>query len=155
MKKIIYFLSISLLALTGCKDDETVYLVNPKDDITTLLLGKWNMVKGELYANGELVQSGNLSTEGCDYDYFVIKTGGLKDEVYHDGENNCATDNYEGTWTYNSENKIVSIVDAEDGYLFEAEILSITPTDIKLKIVSEGGDRPEDQGLEAFYYLKK
>lgn len=148
-------MSIALVSLTGCKnDDTTVYPINPKDEITKLLLGKWDMVKGESFENGKLVQSGSLSTDGCDYDYFVLKTGGLKDEVYHDGENNCATDNYEGTWSYNSESKLFSLVDV-DGYLFEGEILSITATDLKLKIVSDGGARPEDQGLKVFYYFEK
>lgn len=39
MKKLICFLAISLLALTGCKDDETVYPVNPESQ-KTLLVGK-------------------------------------------------------------------------------------------------------------------
>jgi len=49
---------------------------------------------------------------------------------------------------------MVSLVD-EDGYLLEGEIVSINATDIKLKLISDGGDRPEDYGFEVFYYLKK
>ena len=154
MKKLILLSAFLSLSLVSCGDDDKPQPEQPQDNTPTLLLGKWNMVTGEVYENGELVQSGNLSAEGCDYDYFEIKTGGIKDEVYHDGENNCATDNYVGTWTYSSSNKMVSLVD-EDGYLLEGEIISINATDIKLKLISDGGDRPEDQGLEVFYYLKK
>lgn len=59
-----------------------------------------------------------------------------------------------GTWTYEATSKMVSLVD-EDGYLLEGEIVSINATDIKLKLISDGGDRPEDYGFEVFYYLKK
>ncbi len=156
MKKIVFFSALLSLSLVSCGDDDKPQPQpepQPQDNTTTLLIGKWNMVTGEVYANGQLVQSGNLSTEGCDYDYFEIKTGGLKDEVYHD-EEDCSTSNYPGTWTYESANKMVSLED-EDGYLLEGEIISINATDIKLKLISDGGDRPEDQGFEVFYYLKK
>lgn len=154
MKKLVFFSALLSLSLVSCGDDDKPQpQPQPVDNTPTLLLGKWNMVTGEVYLNGQLVQSGNLSTEGCDYDYFEIKTGGLKDEVYHD-EEDCSTSNYPGTWTYESANKMVSLVD-EDGYLLEGEIISINTTDIKLKLISDGGDRPEDQGFEVFYYLKK
>lgn len=154
MKKLILFSALLSLSLVSCGDDDKPEpQPQPVDNTSTLLVGKWDMVTGEVYQDGELVQSGNLSTEGCEYDYFDIKTGGLKDEVYHD-EEDCATSNFPGTWTYEATSKMVSIVD-EDGYLLEGEIVSINATDIKLKLISDGGDRPEDYGFEVFYYLKK
>src|SRR5690606_23975784 len=154
MKKLILFSALLSLSLVSCGDDDKPEpQPQPVDNTSTLLDGKWDMVTGEVYQDGELVQSGNLSTEGCEYDYFDIKTGGLKDEVYHDGED-CAMSNFPGTWTYEATSKIVSLVD-EDGYLLEGEIVSINATDLKRKLISDGGDRPEDYGFEVFYYLKK
>ena len=66
-----------------------------------------------------------------------------------------STYNYDGTWSYNLVNKQISLMDAEDGYRFVAEIISMTDTDLKIKIISDGGDKPGDSELEIYYFLKK
>src|SRR5690554_5782117 len=131
MKKIALFTALTAFMLTSCKDDDHLRDDGAKD----LLLGKWNMVKGEIYENGVLSDSENLSYEGCEYNYYEF--------------------NDDGTWSYNLVNKQITLVDAEDGYRFIAEIISMTDTDLKIKIISDGGDKPGDSGLEIYYFLEK
>ena len=59
-EKIVALSALLSLTLVSCGDDDKPQPEPPKDNTTTLLLGKWNMVTGEVYENGELVQSGSL-----------------------------------------------------------------------------------------------
>lgn len=153
MKKII--LGVLLAgSLISCGDDDKPVDPVKQDETKTLLVGKWNMVKAEYYQNGQLVESEDLKSGSCDYDYYDLKTGGTKDEIYHDAEADCATENYPGTWTYESKGKTVTIVDAEDDYTIEAGIESINASDLKIKMISSGG-QPAPEGIEVFLYLKK
>lgn len=151
MKKIALFTALTAFMLTSCKDDDHLRDDGAKD----LLLGKWNMVKGEIYENGVLSDSENLSYEGCEYNYYEFINDGTKNEVYHNFYEDCSTYNYDGTWSYNLVNKQITLVDAEDGYRFVAEIISMTDTNLKIKIISDGGDKPGDSGLEIYYFLEK
>src|SRR5690606_23300905 len=111
-------------------------------------------VKGEYFQNGTLVEEEDLKSGDCNYDYYELKAGGTKDEVYHDEEADCAQDSYTGTWVYDAATKQVTLVDSEDGYTLVTEIVSITANDLKIKLISENGETlPE--GLEVYLYLKK
>lgn len=153
MKKLILgaFLACSLIS---CGDDDKPVDPVKQDETKTLLVGKWNMVTAEYYQDGELLGSEDLKSGTCDYDYYDLKTGGTKDEIYHDPEADCATENYPGTWTYEATGKIVTLVDEEDDYAVEASIESINSSDLKIKMISSGGE-PVPDGLEVFLYLKK
>src|SRR5690606_40614105 len=84
MKKIVFFSALLSLSLVSCGDDD-----KPQDQTPIVqdpLVGKWNMVKGEFYQNGNLVLEEDLKPGDCNYDFYELKTGGVKDEVYHDEE---------------------------------------------------------------------
>lgn len=152
MKKIVFFSALLSLSLVSCGDDD-----KPQDQTPIVqdpLVGKWNMVKGEAYQNGTLLLEEDLKPGDCNYDFYELKTGGVKDEVYHDEEADCAQDNYIGTWAYNAASKQVTLVDEEDGYTMVVEVVSVTAGDLKIKLISEDGESlPE--GIEVFTYLKK
>jgi len=153
MKKTLYFLSIALLSLTGCKnDDTTVYPINPEQP-QNLLVGKWNMIKGEMYTNGELTLEEDLKTADCDYDFYNFKNDGKKDETYHD-EDNCSPENFAGKWSYTEAAKRLTITDDDDGYEMLFEVVSVSKTDLKIKLLVEDGTAVP-AGIDVFTYLKK
>lgn len=150
MKKSVLFIVLTIFTLTSCEDDHL------KDDGNRdLLIGKWNMIKGEKYQRGVFIDSENMSSEGCAYNYYEFNNDATKNEVYHNFYEDCSTYNYKGTWSYNLAHKQVSLVDTEDGYLFVAEIITINDANLKLKVISDGGDHPGDSGLEIYYFLEK
>ena len=153
MKKIVFFSALLSLSLVSCGDDD-----KPQDQTPPVtqdpLVGKWNMIKGEVYQNGTLVQEADLKPGDCSYDYYDLKTGGVKDEVYHDADADCTEENYVGTWAYDAATKQATLVDAEDGYTIVVEVISVTASDLKIKLISEDGEAlPE--GIDFFTYLKK
>lgn len=156
MKKLFLLTTLLSLSLVSCGDDDktTDPIVTPVDNTQTLLTAKWNLVKGEYYQNGTLVQTEDLKPGTCDYDYYDLKSGGLKDEIYHNEEDDCSTENYDGTWSYNSATKEVTLIDTEDNYTIITEVISINATDLKIKMISEDGEAVPD-GVEAYLYLKK
>lgn len=148
MKKLLFLSTMLSLSLISCGDDDQ----NNQDQDP--LIGKWNIVKSEIYENGTLTDSENLKPGSCDYNYYELKTGGVKNEVYHNEQNNCATQNYEGVWLYNSSNKQITLIDSEDNYTLVVEMISVNATDLKVKMISDGGETPEE-GEEVYLYLKK
>jgi len=155
MKRIFFFLIIGAAFLTGCGEDDNVTgpvpSTNPSKEQLT---AKWKMVKGEIYQNGKLVYSEDLKSEDCEYSYYDLKSNGSKDEVYFDPEDSCAMDNTPGTWTYDHNKKLITMTDTEDGYRMQVEIVTLTSTEFKFKLVKEGDDDiPE--GTEIYGYLKK
>ncbi len=152
MKKLVALSALLSLTLVSCGDDDKPQTEQPQDT-QTLLTAKWNLVKAEYIMSGQ-TQTEDLKPGSCDYDYYELKAGGVKDEVYHDEEDNCSTYNYDGTWAYNKENKQVTLVDSEDGYTLVTEVISINATDLKIKMISGDGEELPD-GMEIYLYLKK
>ncbi|HLW63015.1 MAG TPA: lipocalin family protein [Flavobacterium sp.] len=150
MRKSVLFTVLTIFTLTSCEDD-----LLRDDGNRDLLTGKWNMIKGEKYQGRVLIDSQNMSSEGCTYNYYKFLTDGTKNEVYHNFNEDCAVYNYDGTWSYSIKNKQITLIDNEDGYLFVAEIVSINETDLKVKVISDGGDNPNESGLEVYYFLEK
>ncbi len=152
MKKLVALSALLSLTLVSCGDDDKPQDQNPI--IQDPLVGKWNMVKGEVYQNGTLLLEEDLKPGDCNYDFYELKTGGIKDEIYHDEDADCAQGNYTGTWVYNAAAKQVTLVDEEDGYTMVVEVISVTASDLKIKLISEEGE-PLPEGIEVFTYLKK
>ncbi|WCM42978.1 DUF5004 domain-containing protein [Flavobacterium sp. CBA20B-1] len=149
MKKLVFF--SALLSLVSCKDDDnTTTPVTPE----AKLEGKWNLVKSETYEDGTLTDTEDLKSEPCDYDYYDLKVGGTKDEVYHNPTEDCSTENWPGTWSYNESNKYVTLIDSDDDYTIVFQVISLTTTDLKVKMISDDGDTPP-QGTEIYAYLKR
>lgn len=149
MKKVLSLLLLSSLALTSC-DETTVYPVRP----STLISGTWKMVKQETYEKGTLIEAEDLKNPDCDYDYYVLNSDGTKDEVYHDASAHCSQDGYPGTWSFDEEANILTLIDDEDGYQFVAEPVEFTKAHLKLKLINDGGT-PVPADFEVFIYLKK
>ena len=147
MKKVLLAATFAAFALVSCGDDDNT----TKSEIT--VAGKWNLVKAEYIEDGETTTE-DLKPGSCDYDYYDLKGGGLKDEVYHNENDNCATENWPGTWSYNESNKYVTMIDADDDYTVVFQVVSLTATDLKVKLISDGGNTPPD-GNEVFAYLKR
>ena len=72
MKKLLFLSTMLSLSLISCGDDDQ----NNQDQDP--LIGKWNIVKSEIYENGTLTDSENLKPGSCDYNYYELKTGGVK-----------------------------------------------------------------------------
>lgn len=141
--------------LTGCVNDDNVTGPAPSTNPSKeQLTAKWKMVKGEVYQNGTLVYSEDLKNADCDYSYYDLKSNGSKDEVYFDAEDDCSMDNTPGTWSYEQGKKLITMTDAEDGYRMQVEIVTLTSTEFKFKLVKDGDDEiPE--GTEIYCYLQK
>lgn len=153
MKKIIATAFI-VCSLMGCGDDDKPVEQVKQDDTKKELIGKWKMIKAEYYKDGVLVETEDLKSGSCDFDYYDLKTDGTKDEIYHDKEADCAIENNIGTWIYNSSNKTVTIKDNEDDSTFIVTVASINATDLKIKLVTTDGVSLPN-GLEAYMYLNK
>lgn len=149
MKKLVALSALLSLTLVSCGDDDNKA---PVAEVT--VAGKWNLVKSETYEDGTLTDTENLKSGSCDYDYFDLKSGGVKDEVYHNEQDNCTPDNWPGTWSYSESNKYVTMIDSDDNYTVVFQVVSLTATDLKVKMISDDGDTPP-QGMEVFAYLKR
>jgi len=152
MKRLVFFSALLSLSLVSCGDDDKPQPEQPKDT-QTLLTAKWNLVKAEYIENGETTTE-DLKPGSCDYDYYDLKAGGVKDEIFHDEEDNCSTGNWPGTWSYNASNKQVTLIDSDDDYTLVTEVISISATDLKIKMITADG-QPAPDGVEAYLYLKK
>ncbi|SFN51713.1 Lipocalin-like domain-containing protein [Paenimyroides ummariense] len=153
MRKNIVLLFMSIFVFTSCKNDDTTAIPSEPDDPKTLLLGKWKMIKEEMYRDGNLTNSENLKNPECDYDFYDLKKEGIKDEVYHDSENSCLPENYKGLWSYDESKKIITLTDDDNGELI-LQVTSLTNNDLKVKIIREDGSSPPT-GFEVYLYLKK
>lgn len=159
MKKIFYALAVVTLIFStvSCTNDDntpTTVITPETPTEKQLLTGKWKMIKGEIYFNGDLFQTQDLKSESCDYDFYELFENGVKNEVYHDSEADCVQDAIPGTWSYNATSKLVTLIDDEDGYELLAEVIEINTTSLKIKLISDGGDAfPE--GFEVFMFLNK
>lgn len=154
MKKLVFLSALLSLSLIGCSSDDEKPIDDNTSDPQNLLVGQWNMVKGEVYQNGDLLFSEDLKLESCDYDYYNFKPDGIKDEVYHDDLDDCSTTNWTGTWSYNEQNDQITLIDDDDNYTLVLEVISVTTTDLKLKLVSDDGENiPEE--IEVYQYLTK
>ncbi|KAA5535927.1 lipocalin family protein [Paenimyroides baculatum] len=152
MKKLVFFSALLSLSLVSCGDDDKPQPEQQKDT-QTLLTAKWNLVKSEYIING-VTETEDLKPGDCDYDYYDLKSGGLKDEISHDESDNCSTSNWPGTWAYNAAKKQVTLVDSDDNYTLVTEVISINATDLKIKLISADGE-PAPTGTEVYLYLKR
>lgn len=153
MKKTLYLLSIVMFAFVSCKDDDGPVAPGNQQQPKTLLTGKWNMIKGEMFTDGKLTFSEDLKKPGCEYDFLDLKSNGKKDETYHN-EDDCTPENDAGTWSFLESSKQLTVVDDEDGYTVLYQVVSLTNTDLKLKLlVEDGGAVPAN--IEVYAYLKK
>ena len=157
MKKSVTLSALLSLTLVSCiVDDRPAGDQSGFQDNTEILLtNKWNLIKGEYYikTTNSLWYSVDLSDEDCDYNYYEFRTDGVKKEVYHDWFKNCDGENYDGGWIYDSENNIISLSNSKEGQLLKYEIVSITATDLKLKLISDDGFI--DESIDYFCYLNR
>lgn len=152
MIKKIYFLSIGLISLTSCKNDDTTVSPIKKEDTKTLLVGKWHMIRSETIVDGVTTDDSDLKIEGCDYDFFHFKTDGTKEEVYHGMD--CSLETFDGTWFYDEVKNSIDVIDKEDGFKTVFRVESITKTDLKIRLL-EGNNEPLPEEVEGYTYLKK
>ena len=141
-KKIVLLAAFAVLgwSLNSCKsDDEVVTQKSEKE----LLEGKWNMVTGEYYQDGELVYSEDLREEGCEYDYYHFYQDGKKDEILHYG--GCESENYSGIWEYNEATKELKTVDADDDYTMIFKVLNLESSTLEIQLINDDGDIVPEQ----------
>ncbi len=150
MKKILLFTSILCLSFTSCNNEDDSKSSSEKE---ALLVGKWNMIKAEFYKEGKLQDSKSLKSGECEYNYYNFKEDKTKDEIYHNANADCATENDLGKWSYNGKLNQITLIDNEDGYTFIAEVISINENSAKFKVVSDGGEKPKEE--EIYYILEK
>ena len=152
MKKILLLAAFASFTFVGCGDDDNTTSDSNNTPVASVN-GKWKLVKAEYVANGE-VEIEDLKSATCDYDFYDLKTGGLKDEVYHDESDNCNPDNWPGTWSYNESNKYITMIDSDDNYTVVFQVVSLTTTEMKIKVISDDGEELP-AGYETFAYLKR
>ena len=155
MKKVFFFIALGTGILTSCGSDDNATTTptssNPSKEQVT---AKWKMVKGEIYQNGKLINEENLKGENCEYSYYDLKANGTKAEVFYDADDDCDMDITEGTWTYNQSKKQVTLTDSDDGYTMIMEVVTLSATEAKFKLVKEGDDEIPTS-TEIYVYLKK
>lgn len=147
MKKVLLAATLAAFALVSCGDDDNKAGNQPKLD------GKWNLVSAEYIQDGETTKE-DLKPGTCDYDYYDLKAGGVKDEVYHDEEDGCSTDNWPGTWSYDAAKKQVTLIDSDDNYTLVWEVVSLTASDLRMKLISDDGETAPE-GYEVYANLKR
>lgn len=59
-----------------------------------------------------------------------------------------------GRWSYNPSTKEITLIDSDDDYTLVTEVISITATDLKIKMITADGE-PAPNGVEVYLYLKK
>lgn len=149
MKKLIALSAMLALTLVSCDKEDDKPVTQPEVTVA----GKWKLVSSEYIVNGETTTE-DLKPGTCDYDYYDLKAGGVKDEVYHDEDSDCATENWPGTWTYNDSNKYMTLVDSDDNYTIVFQVVSLTASDLKVKLISDNGTTLPT-GTEVYAYLKR
>lgn len=144
MKKVLLAVGLMFFAIVSCSDDD-----KPVNQLK--LEGKWNFISEERIVNGtsEMV---DLKPGSCDYDYYDLKADGVKHEVYHNENDDCANSNWAGTWSYNAANRQLVLIDDMDAVVWE--IVSSTDSDLKLKLISLDG-QPLPSGTVTYKYLKR
>jgi len=155
MKRIFFFIALGTSILTSCgSDDNTSIPTTPTNPSKEQVTAKWKMVKGEVYQNGTLFYEENLKGENCEYSYYDLKSNGTKAEVFYDAEDDCDLDITEGIWTYNQSKKQITLTDSEDGYTMVMEVVTLSATEAKFKLVKDG-DEEIPTSTEIYVYLKK
>lgn len=155
MRKIIYaFCAFGIMAITSCSSDDNS---NPDDPIiespAKKVEGKWKFVTGIVIFQGQTITE-DLKSEECDYDFLNFKANGTKDEIYHNTDDNCSQENFTGTWVYNLENDIITTIDNGDNYETIFEVVEISNSTMKLKLISDGGEIIPDT-VEVYTLLEK
>jgi len=152
MKKLILvFSAFVFFALTACSNDDNSNEDNP---IEKQIQGTWNMVTGITIQNGQTTTV-DLKEGDCNYDFYNFKSNGSKDEIYHDSEDGCSQNNDLGTWSFDSKNNTITTIDSEDDYPRVLEVIEISASSMKLKLINENGELPEVYGVEIYMILKK
>lgn len=146
-------MAIILVSFVSCKDDDAAVDPGNGQQPKTLLIGKWNMMKGEIYTDGKLTYEDDLKKTGCEYDFIDLKNNGKKDETYHN-EEDCTPENNPGTWSFVESSKQLTVIDDEDGYKILYQVVSLTKTDLKVKLLVEDG-AAVPANMEVYVYLKK
>lgn len=64
------------------------------------------------------------------------------------------TTNQQGIWVFVESSKQLTVIDDEDGYKILYQVVSLTKTDLKLKLLVEDGSAVP-ANIEVYAYLKK
>ena len=124
-KKLFLLVSLMFLSLMSCSKD---------DDSSASIEGKWQFTKeGEIVNNREVLTN-YVHASGCTKDYTEILAGGVIKDHYFDNPN-CQETIDTGSWT--KSNNMLS-VSFQNEPAVNGEILELTNTTLKVKIVSEG-----------------
>jgi len=154
MKKNFFILFVSAFVFISCQGDDST--ANPiesePENPQTLLLGKWKKIKREIYIDGSLTSTIDLKSAECDYDYYDLKNDGTKDNVFYRPEENCKDISINGIWSYDASKNIITLKDNVSEIL--AQTVSLTKTDLKVKVIRENSASPP-AGYEVYAYFKK
>ena len=156
MKKILFcFLAISSIALTSCSSDDNTTNENPiiEDTNSQKFVGKWNLKTGIIIEDGQTYTI-DLKTEGCNYDFFDLRSNGTKDEVYHSEDGNCTEENFVGTWVYDQTDNTITTIDTDDNYEMVYEVIEISTNSMKVKLISDDGEAIPNS-IEIYSILEK
>jgi len=154
MKKAFYtllFIAFTTSVIAYSNSPKTTDSLPPANTDIKLLEGKWKMVKGEIYSEGKLIDTDNLKSDSCEYNYYEFLPKGIKKEVQYDDED-CSTKDFPGTWSYNASTKLLTIIDNEDGVEIKATVIEVTKNTLKIQLFPDE-EMPENTAL--FMYLIK
>jgi hypothetical protein len=127
MKKIIALLFLSL-SIIGCSKDDA-----SENTTSTSIEGKWQFYKEGGIVNGQEVLTDYQHSTGCTKDYTEILTGGvLKDHYFN---SSCTESVDTGNWVKNNTTLTLTYPGETPT---NAEILELTATTLKVKIVTSG-----------------
>lgn len=124
-KKLFLLVSLMFLSLMSCSKD---------DDSSASIEGKWQFTKEGEIVNNQEVLTNYVHASGCTKDYTEILAGNIIKDHYFDNPN-CQETIDTGIWT--KTNNIFS-VSFQNGPQTTTEILELTNTTLKVKIISEG-----------------
>lgn len=154
MKKIILSLSVlACFAISSCSSDDNKEEIVIDNSVSQKFIGKWNLKTGIIIEDGQTYTI-DLKTEGCNYDFFDLRSNGTKDEVYHSEDGNCTEENFVGTWVYDQTDNTITTIDTDDNYEMVYEVIEISTNSMKVKLISDDGEAIPNS-IEIYSILEK
>ncbi len=121
MKKVL-LIGLCLLVISCAKND----IDYPDDTPSTLLLGKWKLVKTDFYSNDVLEETEiNIQDNNTCPDYIEFKANRIRNLVSKD-ENCVITFTIVGQYVYNPTHQMLTITETSESF----SVINLTNTDL-------------------------
>ena len=154
MKKKYLPLLLGILTIFLSCSEERQRVKSEVKDIYNDIRGAWTL-KTRIIKNNNQTFTEDLIQGDCNYSFYILKENGRKESHLFNSEKNCLEEITESTWELDKNTKKLTTTDDGTNFKTIYEIEEINNEELKLKIISEGGDLLEDNGFEVYLILEK